>query len=57
MMNCQMAIRGSRHDYDLWEKMGNKGWSFKDVLPYFKKIEEVSSELNAEKGWPDSDIR
>lgn len=33
-------VRGSRHDYDDWAAMGNKGWSWKEVLPFFLKYEE-----------------
>ena len=33
-------IRGSPHDYNRWAKDGAKGWSFKDVLPYFLKSED-----------------
>ncbi len=38
-LNGLLYIRGDRHDYDNWEKLGNKGWSYKDVLPLFKKFE------------------
>jgi len=38
-LNAMIYHRGSRHDYDSWSEAGNKGWSFSDVLPYFKKAE------------------
>ena len=38
-LNGLLYIRGDKHDYDNWEKLGNKGWSYKDVLPLFKKFE------------------
>jgi choline dehydrogenase len=38
-LNAMIYHRGSRHDYDNWSEAGNKGWSFSDVLPYFKKAE------------------
>lgn len=33
--------RGNSWDYDNWAKMGNPGWSWLDVLPYFKKSEDL----------------
>jgi 5-(hydroxymethyl)furfural/furfural oxidase len=38
-INGQMANRGAPTDYDDWEARGAAGWSWKDVLPYFKKVE------------------
>ena len=38
-LNGMMFVRGNKEDYDGWEKMGAKGWGYKDVLPYFKKME------------------
>lgn len=40
VFNGMMYIRGNREDYDDWAAMGNPGWSFDDVLPYFKKSED-----------------
>jgi 5-(hydroxymethyl)furfural/furfural oxidase len=38
-INGQLANRGSPADYDEWEARGAAGWSWKDVLPYFRKVE------------------
>ena len=38
-INGQMANRGAPPDYDEWEARGAEGWSWADVLPFFKKVE------------------
>lgn len=38
-LNGLLYIRGDRHDYDNWKRLGNKGWGYDKVLPYFKKFE------------------
>ena len=38
-LNAMIYIRGHKEDYDEWARLGNKGWSYDDVLPYFKKSE------------------
>ena len=38
-INGLIFIRGQKEDYDGWKALGNKGWGWDDVLPYFKKSE------------------
>jgi 5-(hydroxymethyl)furfural/furfural oxidase len=38
-INGQLANRGAPTDYDEWEARGAAGWGWKDVLPYFRKVE------------------
>ena len=38
-INGMMFVRGNAYDYDLWAQSGAAGWSYEDVLPYFKKLE------------------
>ena len=38
-INGLLYIRGQEQDYDIWRQLGNKGWSWNDVLPYFLKAE------------------
>lgn len=38
-VNALMWVRGGRADYDHWKALGNPGWSYDDVLPYFRRSE------------------
>jgi len=39
-INGMLYIRGQSNDYNYWRQLGNVGWSWEDVLPYFKKAED-----------------
>lgn len=45
LINFMMDVRGNHLDYDKWETMGNPRWSYEDVLPYFKKLEDANIEV------------
>lgn len=42
LINGMIYIRGQKGDYDRWAQSGCSGWSYDDVLPYFKKLENYS---------------
>jgi choline dehydrogenase len=39
-INAMIYMRGQKSDYDHWSALGNKGWSWDEVLPYFKRTED-----------------
>lgn len=52
-INAMVYIRGSAGDYDGWRDLGNAGWGYEDVLPYFKKSENHhlgDSQYHSSKG-------
>ncbi len=52
-INGMIYIRGHARDYDQWRQMGLTGWSYRDVLPYFKRSESLEGggdEWHGDKG-------
>jgi len=49
-INGLIFVRGQREDYDHWAQLGNAGWDWNSVLPYFKKSEHNSRGANATHG-------
>ena len=45
-INGMVFNRGQNMDFDVWAQKGNRGWSYSDILPYFKKYENRSGDLD-----------
>lgn len=51
--NAMAYVRGNRADYDEWASLGNQGWDYQSVLPYFKKSEsneDIHNKFHGENG-------
>ena len=49
-INGMVYVRGHACDYDAWQEMGARGWSFADVLPYFQRLETSHGTTNGWRG-------
>jgi choline dehydrogenase len=45
-INGMVFVRGQAQDFDTWAQMGNRGWSYNDVLPIFKRMESYGGEAD-----------
>jgi choline dehydrogenase len=50
-INAMVYVRGAASDYDQWESQGAKGWSYKEILPYFIRSESISWAGGADRGY------
>ena len=55
-INAMLYVRGQAADYDGWAQRGNLGWSYDDVLPYFRKAENCEQLANGDDSF-DSALR
>ena len=51
-INGMVYVRGHARDFDTWEEMGARGWGYRHVLPYFKRME---TSHGGEEGWRGTD--
>ncbi len=49
-INGMVWVRGQRQDYDHWAQLGNRGWSYQDVLPIFRSMESYAGGTNEIRG-------
>ena len=43
-INGMVFVRGQSQDYDTWAQLGNRGWSYREVLPIFRDMESYQGE-------------
>jgi choline dehydrogenase len=56
-INGMLYVRGNPADFDGWAQMGCRGWSFDDVLPYFRKSEDYKQAADAEYRGKDGPLK
>lgn len=49
-INAMVYMRGQKGDYDRWAQLGNRGWSWDDVLPFFMRHEDFAHGADSEHG-------
>ena len=49
-INAMVYVRGNPKDFDEWSEAGNPGWSYEEVLPYFKKMESWQNGADSYRG-------
>ena len=49
-INGNAFVRGQRQDFDTWAQLGNRGWSYQDVLPFFKRMESYEGGDETHRG-------
>jgi choline dehydrogenase len=47
-INGMVFVRGQSHDYDSWAQLGNRGWSYREVLPIFRDMESYQGDADDE---------
>lgn len=50
VLNAMLYVRGNVENYDEWEAEGATGWGYKDVLPYFLKLEDNRNIKDLDQG-------
>lgn len=50
LINGMLYVRGQPLDYDTWNQLGNRGWSYENVLPYFRKSEHYEGRGDGSRG-------